>query len=62
MPSFHDFLNVEEQKRVMRDARKAQTTINSVVDVPWLACGRSQPIKLAVDRHPNRPSSTFQSD
>jgi hypothetical protein len=60
MPSLLNFLNVKEQKRV-RDARKAQTTINSVVDVPWLAYGRSQPIKVAVDPYPNRPSSAFQS-
>jgi hypothetical protein len=60
MPSLLYFSTIKEQKRV-RDAIKAQTTINSVVDVPWLACGRSQPVKVAVDPYPNRPLSTFQS-
>ena len=61
MPSLLYLSTVKEQKRVRDATRKAQTTIISVVDVPWLACGRSQPVKVAVDPYPNRPSSTFQS-
>ena len=60
MPSLLYFSTVKEQKRV-RDARKGQTTINSVDDIRRLACGRSQPVKVAVDPYPNRPLSTFQS-
>jgi hypothetical protein len=60
MPSLLYFSTVKEQNRV-RDARKGQTTINSVDNVHWLACGRSQPVKVAVDPYPNRPLSTFQS-
>jgi hypothetical protein len=46
MPSLLYFSTVEEQKRV-RDAKKAQTIINSLVDVPWFACGRIQPVMSA---------------
>jgi hypothetical protein len=58
MPSLLYFSTVKEQKRV-RDARKGQTAINSVDGIPWLVCGGSQPVKVAVDPYPNRPLSTF---
>jgi hypothetical protein len=48
MPSLLYFSTVKEQKRV-RDARKGQTTINSVDNIPWLACGRSKEQKRVIE-------------